>query len=205
MNAPPVVPKAIPNWLDIMDTWGNKLLGTAFTIAEMAAVGFGLEKDAFTKRMTNGPHLLAPTGSDLAKYNNLNTVLAGFHRDLNFITFHGKSRFPGLDIWLKDGTKFSVVVPDGCLLAQAGMELEALTGGRVVAGWHQVIVNEKTQNTIEKAKLENKSVWRISSTLFSHIASDETLEPIVGTPEEIEEAKKNYPPILAGEDRKSVV
>lgn len=182
-----------------MDSWGNKLLATATTIAEMAAVGFGLEKDAFTKRMKYGPHLLAPTGSDLNKHYALNTVLAGFHRDLNFITFHGKSRFPGLDIWLKEGKKVNVVVPDGCILAQAGMELEILTGGRVKAGWHQVVVNEKTIAAIQKAKEENRSTWRISSTLFAHIASDELLEPIVGTPEEIEEAKKNYPPILAGD------
>lgn len=37
-------------------------------VAEMAAVGLGLEKSVFSKLMTNGPHKLAPTGSDLTKY-----------------------------------------------------------------------------------------------------------------------------------------
>jgi hypothetical protein len=100
------------------------MLQTAFTISEMAAIGFGAPKDTFTKHLVNGPHLLAPTASDLGKHNTLGVILAGWHRDLNFLTVHGKSRFPGLDIWLRDGTKMPVVVPDGCLLAQAGMEFE---------------------------------------------------------------------------------
>jgi hypothetical protein len=56
--------------------------------------------------MQYGPHLLAPTGSDLhtEQYGKLGTVLAGYHYDLNFLTIHGKSRFPGLNIWLRDGT-----------------------------------------------------------------------------------------------------
>lgn len=200
LNATPVVPKAFAaTWDATLNAWGEKMMQAAFTIAEMAAIGFGLPKDSFTSRMNLGPHLLAPTASDLDKHAKLGTILAGFHRDLNFVTVHGKSRFPGLDIWLRDGTKFAVSVPDGCLLAQAGMEFEHLTGGRVKAGWHEVIVNERTLSFIEKARAEHRSLWRISSTLFSHIASDVVMEPLVGTPEEIAEAKKTYPPKLAGE------
>lgn len=198
LNAEPVSPAAMPEFLPVMDSWGSKLLGTAFTVAEMCAVGFGLEKDGFTKHMQFGPHLLAPTASDLKKHGALNTILAGFHRDLNFMTFHGKSRFPGLDIWLRDGTKFAVSVPDGCILAQAGMELEHMTGGRIVAGWHQVIVNEKTQASIQRALEAGRSLWRISSTLFSHIESDAEMRPLVGTEEERAAALLKYPPILAG-------
>ncbi len=44
-----------------------------------------------------GPHLLAPTGSylggELAHEGN---VFAGYHYDMNFLTLHGRSRFPGL-------------------------------------------------------------------------------------------------------------
>lgn len=45
-----------------MTTWGNKMLAAVHTVAQMAAVGFGLPPDAFTERMAYGPHLLAPTG-----------------------------------------------------------------------------------------------------------------------------------------------
>jgi hypothetical protein len=81
----------------------------------MAAIGMGLAQDAFTSKMTQGPHLLAPTGSDLQKYD-VGTTFAGFHYDLNFLTIHGKSRFPGLFVWLRNMKKIAVKVPDGCLL-----------------------------------------------------------------------------------------
>lgn len=46
-------------------------------LAEMVAIGLGISKDSFTSYAENGPHLLAPTGSDLQKYGQVNTVLAG--------------------------------------------------------------------------------------------------------------------------------
>ena len=56
------------------------------------------------------------------------TIFAGIHYDISFMTIHGKSKFPGLYIWLRNGQKLRVVVPDGYLLVQAGRELEYLTG-----------------------------------------------------------------------------
>jgi len=98
--------------------------------------------------------------------------------DFNFLTIHGKSRFPGLFVWLKNGTKIPVAVPDGCLLLQAGKQLEYLTGGYIKAGFHEVIYSEKTKLAVEKAKAEGRILWRISSTLFSHIRKDVVLEPL---------------------------
>jgi hypothetical protein len=92
--------------------------------------GFGEDRDAFTSRMHLGPHLLAPTGSDLAQYNEEGTIFAGWHTDLNLLTIHGKSNFPGLSIWTREGSKMSVKVPDGCLLVQAGKQIEYLTGAQ---------------------------------------------------------------------------
>lgn len=96
------------------------MMNAGFSAAEMAAVGLGLEHDTFTTKLFEGPHLLAPTGSDLQKYDE-GTVFAGFHYDCNFMSVHGKSRYPGLSVWLRDWTKMTVVVPDGCLIMQAGI------------------------------------------------------------------------------------
>lgn len=112
---PKIVPKDFEDWTEKMDTWGNKLLQAAFTAAEMAAVGFGLDKNYFTEKMNGGYHLLAPTGSDLNKYD-VGTTLAGLHYDIAFLTVHGKSRFPGLYIWLRNWKKVAVSIPKGCLL-----------------------------------------------------------------------------------------
>jgi isopenicillin N synthase-like dioxygenase len=193
-----VIPVEFPQWKEIMDMWGNKMVGAVTVLAEMTATGFGMETDAFTRRMTYGGHLLAPTGSNFNKFGDLNRVLAGFHYDLNFMTIHGKSRFPGLYIWTREGVKMSVAIPDGCLLVQAGKQLEYLTGGEVLAGFHEVIVTPATVEAINRRKASNQSLWRVSSTLFSQISSDEVLEPLAPFNKSAEALKK-YPPVDCGE------
>lgn len=64
-DIPQTYPEDFPEWEHEMDKWGNQVLSCGLLAAEMAAIGMGLEKDTFTKRMMGGPHLLAPTASDL--------------------------------------------------------------------------------------------------------------------------------------------
>lgn len=54
------------------------------------------------------------------------------------LTIHGRSRYPGLYAWLADGRRIPVRIPEGCLLLQAGKQMEWLTGGAVKAGFHEV-------------------------------------------------------------------
>ena len=75
---------------------------------------------------------------DLSQHDLPVACYAGYHYDLNFLSVHGKSRFPGLFVWLRDGRRIPVRVPEGCLLLQAGKQLEWLTGGHVHAGMHEV-------------------------------------------------------------------
>ena len=190
-----VVPKGFEDvWADTMNGWGHLMLGSVKTAAEMLARGYEIDPGHFRDRMEGSTHLLAPTGSDLSKYNEVGTVLAGFHYDLSFISIHGKSRFPGLYIWLRDGTKLQIKVPEGCLLLQAAKQLEHQTGGQIFAGFHEVVVNEDTLIAIEKAKKEGRSLWRVSSTMFSSIRYDEMLQPELLFANE--ESLKAYPPIL---------
>jgi isopenicillin N synthase-like dioxygenase len=72
--------------------------------------------------------------------------------DLNFMTIHGKSRFPGLYVWTREGVKMPVKMPEGCLLIQAGKQFEWLTGGHVLAGFHEVVVSPATLEAVAKAK-----------------------------------------------------
>lgn len=78
------------------------------------------------------------TGANLEVHNKLDMCYAGYHYDLNFLTIHGKSRFPGLFVWLRNGKRVAVRIPAGCLFIQAGKQLEWLTGGYVKAGMHEV-------------------------------------------------------------------
>jgi isopenicillin N synthase-like dioxygenase len=63
---------------------------------------------------------------------------------------------------------------------QAGKQLEHVTGGLVKAGYHEVVVNDKTVGVIEdrKARLPERPLVRISSTFFWHLSSDYDLVPI---------------------------
>ncbi|KAI0220439.1 hypothetical protein L0F63_006112 [Massospora cicadina] len=195
-----VVPAGFPDWARVMDSWGNSLHQTVVTISEMAAVGLNLPKTAFTDLISNASHLLAPTGSDLSRFNQVGTVLAGFHYDLCFMTIHGKSRYPGLNIWAKANTvKVEVKVPDGYLLVQAGKQLQWVTGGVINAGYHEVIVSEATVDAIEKAKAGDppRSLWRVSSTLFNHVRSDCMLEPLEALASYPGFDPKPYPKVLA--------
>lgn len=112
---PKVIPEDFPEWEEKMNTWGGRLLDAGELACEMAAIGMGLPANTFTDMMQKGPHLLAPTGSDLEKWD-VGTAFAGFHYDLNFLTCHGKSRYPGLYVWLRDLKKAQVKVPAGCFL-----------------------------------------------------------------------------------------
>ena len=120
------------------------MINACMTAAKMAAIGMGLPEETFSSRMENGSHLLAPTASDLMKYD-IGTAFAGFHYDLNFITIHGKSRYPGLFLWTRDWKKMACKIPQGCLLMQAGIMFEWITGGFVLAGFHEVVYTEATR------------------------------------------------------------
>lgn len=44
-------------------------------------------------------------------------------------------------------------------------QLEWLTGGECLAGMHEVVVTNRTLEVIERARQENRSLWRVSSTV----------------------------------------
>lgn len=94
------------------------------------------------------------------------------------MTIHGQSRFPGLFIWLRNGERIPVKVPRGCFLLQAAKQLEIMTAGHFYAGFHEVIVTPETVAAAERAKKEGRSLWRVSSTMFSGIRYDNMLQPL---------------------------
>lgn len=67
----------------------------------------------------------------------------------------------------------------------------------MIAGFHEVVISETTTRVIAEKKAAGKSLWRISSTLFGHIQSDQILEPLgqFRNPDTI----SKFPPIVAGD------
>jgi isopenicillin N synthase-like dioxygenase len=193
---PNVVPEDFPEFEEVMSSWGRHMIDGCYTVAQMAAIGLGLDRNIFTQMMNGGEHKLAPTGSDLSRYQPP-TTFAGYHYDFNFLTIHGKSRYPGLFAWLRTGEKFSVSVPEGHLLLQAGKQFEYVTGGYINCGFHEVIYTDKVAELKEKAIKEGRIPWRISSTLFSHLRLDVVMQPIDKFA--TKEAKEKYPPITVAD------
>lgn len=73
-----VIPQGFPHWENTMNTWGNHMLNGCEVSSEMAAIGLGLPASTFTDRLKFAGHLLAPTGSDLNKFQ-VNDIFAGVH------------------------------------------------------------------------------------------------------------------------------
>ncbi|KAG6837682.1 hypothetical protein H0H93_004958 [Arthromyces matolae] len=205
LNASNVIPHAEnirDRWAPVMEQWGKSMKDAyvclriepdartdpvyrVSNLAEMAAVGLGIPAETFKDAGRYGPHLLAPTASDLVTYGAKDTILAGFHTDLNFLTIHGRSRYPGLHIWARNtGKRIPVKIPEGSyLLVQAGKQLEHITGGLIKAGFHEVVVNANTVTTAQtietrKQQFPDRPLIRISSTFFWHLNSDFDLAPI---------------------------
>lgn len=63
----------------------------------------------------------------------------------------------------------------------------------------QVVVTEGTRAAVAAAQAAGRSCWRVSSTLFSHIASDVTLQPLGPFQHEAAAAGGGYPPVKAGQ------
>ena len=84
-NLEPVVPAAFPEWQGTMDAWGAKMLCALEATTELLAVGLGLDRHLLRELMREGPHLLAPTGSNLAQYSQPGTIFAGWHTDVRIL------------------------------------------------------------------------------------------------------------------------
>lgn len=78
-----------------------------------------------------------------------------------------------------------------------------------MAGFHEVVYTQELKDVVEKKRKENESIsdpdkkhllWRVSSTLFSHIRSNVILEPLEHYKNA--ESLKKYPSILTHEQVK---
>jgi isopenicillin N synthase-like dioxygenase len=57
--------------------------------------------------------------------------------------------------------------------------MEHITGGYIHCGYHEVVYTEATKEAYLKAKDSGKNLlWRVSSTLFSHLRYDVDISPL---------------------------
>ena len=78
---------------------------------------------------------------------------------------------------------------------------EWLTGGAIQAGYHEVVCTRETVEARDAARAAGRSTWRVSSTVFSQLASDELLRVLDGFAEEnaAGDAEEKYPAMPVGQ------
>lgn len=189
-----LVPDGFPEWAKVMDQRGNALITTIFDATRMVALGLGLDEDTFVDTMTYGTNLFAPTGTDLANMDP-GDVLAGFHYDFGQWTGHDSASHDGLIAWTRDGRPFKVRVPPGCVLIQCGKEAEILTGGYLVAGFHEVVAMPVAVEQARRDAAAGLSSFRVAGPLFAQSGKGVILSPRGRFA--TREALTAYPPILS--------
>ena len=75
--------------------------------------------------------------------------------------------------------------------------MEYITGGFIIAGYHEVVVGQDTLKQIKNVEVYGKSATRVSSTFFAHINSDKYLDVLPQF--RTEETVEKYPKIKEGE------
>jgi hypothetical protein len=202
-NDADVIPAAFGNmWARIYDGWGDQQLVAYLTALAMLEMAWKLAPGTLTDLAEVAPHLMACNGVDLNEHGHKGKVFNGVHTDLNAISVHGPANFPGLRIWTRDWTSMTVSVPPGYLLVQAGQMLTRLTGGKALAGFHEVACLQETLDAMDRARGHRRLI-RVSSSFFGHFASDRLLYVLPQflddyTGDERERVLTMFPPILAG-------
>ena len=81
---------------------------------------------------------------------------------------------------------------------QAGKTFEHITGGYVLAGFHEVVYTEATKKKYEEAKENGRSTWRVSSTMFTHFRYNVDCSPMPELKDRHrEKAETKYPKMSA--------
>lgn len=195
-----VVPAALSSvWPGLMDRQAQVLMDACFTCTTLVELGLGLEAGRLTRRLVDGATILALNAIDLSTLK-VGEIINACHNDFCFFTGHDRSNYACLIIWLRDGTKLEVSIPPGCFLLQGGQQLEYVTGGYFLAGYHEVSYTQRAADAVVRAQANGFSTIRVARSLFMHLHTDavmrviEQLQGLVS----LELAAQKYPPIFAG-------
>ncbi|MBM4358086.1 MAG: isopenicillin N synthase family oxygenase [Deltaproteobacteria bacterium] len=179
---------AVPGFKDGYLALGSALHEAGVQLLAAAARALGLDDEAFTRRIAGGAHV-----TRVLDYLPLNAeqIAAGVlwgeeHTDFNLLTLLPGGQFYNPDgepasrpddrsgLYLRTrataehprGVRVRGSVPEGCLVAQVGQQLEILTGGRFLATPHEITAC-------------GVPGWsRLSSAHFVHLAPNEVLFPL---------------------------
>jgi len=180
LNTPPVIPVGFEaDWATVTTEVGALILSAINLATSLISLEYTGKPETLLSMTRYGQHLLAPTGtnvSELIRFEGDQAVIAAAHEDLNWISGHLPANGPGLRAWTRDLSAFLVKAPPNCVLLQAGMQLQRVTGGRILAGLHEVLVTPALVRLAQAKELSSSEpFWRTSCTVFGALRSDVSL------------------------------
>lgn len=189
-----IIPDEFPEWSERFNNLGDVFMQVLRNVNDHLSLELGTDLNDL---IHNGNHLIAPTLMPLENIIGTDDkIVAGAHFDISYMSAHGKGKYPGLTIWTRNGTRIRVKVPDGCILIQAGRQLQYITNGYILAGFHEVTIGPDTEQCYYEALKNGTSTTRVSSTFFAHINSDKVMSVL---PQFYTEGcEKTYPPVKEG-------
>jgi hypothetical protein len=127
-----------------------------------------LQAGTLVGAIEKGPHQLIPAGLDLTSYE-IGAIFAYYHYDFNFLTAHTRGRFSGFLAWDRQGRRMTIDVPPNCIALQVGKMLEQLTGGLMLAGFHELVYTEAVGEEVAHAVQVASSLRRVTVDLFVYL------------------------------------
>ena len=159
-----IAPNDYPLWGSKFKALSVALNRTTMTVYEMTALALGLDRKAFTKISSGNERYLIPGGSNIGR-ERVGTVFTAYHYDFNLTSIQGRTRYPGLYAWTRDGSRVAVNPPEGCLMIRTGRQFEWLTGGRVWNGFHEVVCTDEAKELARD--MRGPKSWRVAMSYFA--------------------------------------
>lgn len=150
----------VPNNNKKLNNFGICIYDKIESILTKLSIGLGIDDDFLTNIIKDGPSTLSTFCYDVIDRKH-NRSAKGYSNELSLITVFCPSVYNHINIWTTNTRKkISVTIPDNCILIQAGLQLEYLTGGTIQAGYNEIVIS----NDIDR-KSNNYSTLNIIPTL----------------------------------------
>ncbi len=183
---PNVWPKEIPEFKEVMLELYRQLDVCSMQLLEACSLYIGESKDLLPSMAKDGNTILRIINyPEVPADRDPQSIRAGAHEDINFITLLCEATAGGLELLRRDGTWLPIHALKGQIIVDTGDMLQNLTNGLLKSTTHRVV---NPGNSRER---------RFSMPFFVHPRSEVDLSPLPRSIQRLNE--KRYPNITAGE------
>lgn len=179
-------PDEIPEFKEVMLELFRQLDVCSMKLLQACSLYIGEEKDFLPKLAADGNTILRVINyPEISADRDPQSIRAGAHEDINFITLLCEATAGGLELLQRDGSWLPIHALKGQIIVDTGDMLQNLTNGLLKSTTHRVV------------NPDNSRERRFSMPFFVHPRSEVDLSPLPRSIAKLDE--KRYPNITAGE------